>query len=581
MDEVRRIMGPRQSITYSPTSNGFSTNEIPRRPKRKGKYQLAVARHGTDTKKHRSSAASFQKKLFVFKYMGINAPEKFTRVDKDIVTRGLLPQISVSAKESDVRYEICQVLNSCEVPDLSEIGPGDFHFINMSGKQASVPRCKQGFEWNGRAVKELAGSGAVYIRLAKSPYSSSSSSSSDDELIPYLESASSLSTTTTFDECSRQQVPPSAVPPRASRAVVAPTVVAPSSLISTVRSSYTTTSNEYPSQQVTPTPSASRTPVTPVVSPRSPISIVPSTASSSTTISNESSRQQVMPSTFPSRTPRAPVIPVRFATMPTTSSSSVLMNNAATDALNNTASCSTTLDPVIVLDDDNNDSTSCSSRDDIIEVHSKSDVTKLAEMFPDFTSEQLRYIYSLSGSSLSKVIECLIEGPSIESILSIAALQRSTSDSARIRLQRDDTVEDWTEAALAFYKQGKFEKSAGMRVCIYGQPAIDAGGVRRQFFANIFARLAQTDLDDCLFEGSPVRLRPAFKASVLSSGILSTLGTMVAHSLLLDGQGFPYLSDYCYYYIAGCYNQAVTCVTVDDAGIKVKSITETVNHEPQ
>jgi len=137
----------------------------------------------------------------------------------------------------------------------------------MSGKQASVPRCKQGFEWNGRAVKELAGSGAVYIRLVKSPYSSSSSSSSDDELIPYLESASSLSTTTTSDKCSRQQVPPSAVPHRASRAVVAPTVVAPSSLISTVRSLYTTTSNEFPSQQVTSTPSASRTPVTPVVSP--------------------------------------------------------------------------------------------------------------------------------------------------------------------------------------------------------------------------------------------------------------------------------------------------------------------------
>ena len=52
---------------------------------------------------------------------------------------------------------------------------------------------------------------------------------------------------------------------------------------------------------------------------------------------------------------------------------------------------------------------------------------------------------------------------------------------------------------------------------------------------------------------------------------------MIAHSLLLDGQGFPYLSEYCYYYVAGCYDQAVTCVTVDDVGVNVKSLIEKVN----
>jgi len=51
---------------------------------------------------------------------------------------------------------------------------------------------------------------------------------------------------------------------------------------------------------------------------------------------------------------------------------------------------------------------------------------------------------------------------------------------------------------------------------------------------------------------------------------------MIAHSLPLDGQRFPYLSDYCYNYITGCYNQTVTSVTVDDAGLKVKSIVEMV-----
>ena len=97
------------------------------------------------------------------------------------------------------------------------------------------------------------------------------------------------------------------------------------------------------------------------------------------------------------------------------------------------------------------------------------------------------------------------------------------------------------------------------------------------FFAVVLAELARTESDYSLFEGPPVKLRPVFKASILSSGVLSTVGTMIAHSLLLDGHGFPYLSEYCYYYVAGCYDQAVTCVTVDDVGVNVKSLIEKVN----
>ena len=197
-------------------------------------------------------------------------------------------------------------------------------------------------------------------------------------------------------------------------------------------------------------------------------------------------------------------------------------------------------------------------------------------MFPHITSKQLAYIYNLSGSSLSRVVECMLEGPTFESILGVATSQRSTDDSPRIRLERSDGAEDWTEAALAFYKQGRFDKAAGMRIHIRGQPAIDAGGVRRQFFSVVFTELARTESHCSLFEGPSVKLRPVFKASILSSGVLSTVGTMVAHSLLLDGLGFPYLAEFCYYYIAGCYDQAVTCVTVDDVGMNVKSLIEKV-----
>ena len=54
-----------------------------------------------------------------------------------------------------------------------------------------------------------------------------------------------------------------------------------------------------------------------------------------------------------------------------------------------------------------------------------------------------------------------------------------------------------------------------------------------------------------IFEGPPNRIRLSYKMSTFNSGVLKTIGQMVAHSLLLDKLGFSYLSPPCYYYIAG------------------------------
>ena len=68
-----------------------------------------------------------------------------------------------------------------------------------------------------------------------------------------------------------------------------------------------------------------------------------------------------------------------------------------------------------------------------------------------------------------------------------------------------------------------------------------------------------------IFEGPPNRIRPLYKISTLNSGVLKTIGQIVAHSLQLDKLGFPYLSPPCYYYTAGKWDTAVTCITDDDA----------------
>ena len=508
-DEVRKIMGPRQYVSYSPITNSASSSRGTdfRKHKGKGKYQLAVEKCGGSKKKNRSSAVTFQKKLYVFNYRGPDAPDTFTRSDKDIITRGLLPQISVSATEKEVRSEIFEIMQSCETPNLSEIGPDDFQFINMSGKQASVPYCKRkGFEWNGRAVKELAGSGAVYIRLTKPP--GILSISDDEDLVPYILS------------------PISATPMPVASSKLSPNPVENVSITSVDSSDV-----------LIPAPSLTLS-STPATSSNLPITLVDS--SDVVGVSGDDPGPAVV------------------SLLNVSSTSPIIIDDR--DQVNSLGDSPTSMLHQV---------TGC-------EVDNISDTTKLEEMFPNMTNKQLMYVYNLSGSSFSKAVECLLEGPSLESICSLVTSQMSLDTSPRIRLDKDDDDEDWTEAALAFYKQGKFDKSSGLRICIRGQPAIDAGGVRRQFFAVVFSQLARTDAGFSLFEGFPLRLRPVFKASVLSSGMLATLGTMIAHSILLDSQGFPYLAEYCYYYIAGCYDQAVTCVSIDDIGANVQYVLDKV-----
>ena len=174
--EVRRIMGPSSSrgLGYSTSSTSLvGSGHINWKPKRKAKFELSKS-----VKKERVSTAKFQKKLVVFKYMGLDAVEKFTRADRRIAMHGLFPPIPLESTEDDVRREICEVIRSSS--EFADCGTNDFEFIDMSGKQASVPKCKAGFEWNGRAIKKLAGSGCLYVRYTKSIGEASSDGSDSD-----------------------------------------------------------------------------------------------------------------------------------------------------------------------------------------------------------------------------------------------------------------------------------------------------------------------------------------------------------------------------------------------------------------
>ena len=46
---------------------------------------------------------------------------------------------------------------------------------------------------------------------------------------------------------------------------------------------------------------------------------------------------------------------------------------------------------------------------------------------------------------------------------------------------------------MAIYKNHPFDETRPLRITFTGQPAIDTGGPRREFFDQVFAKLADVD----------------------------------------------------------------------------------------
>ena len=91
------MSSPLPSVSYNSKSRSLQSSQpfstfLPRREKRKSKSSLALAKYGSG-KKGKMQVSTFQRKLVVFNYMGVDSPTHFTRKDKYIVMRGLLPDI--------------------------------------------------------------------------------------------------------------------------------------------------------------------------------------------------------------------------------------------------------------------------------------------------------------------------------------------------------------------------------------------------------------------------------------------------------------------------------------------------------
>ena len=536
--EINRIMGPSSTnLSYNFASrslmSGPASVQIERKPKRKSKLRISEELHGMP--KRRLSTAVFQKKIIVFNYMGASSPKGFSRCDKNICLAGLLPAISLEASEETVRKEICEVIHSCSSPNLSNIGPEDFEFVAMNGKHGAIPQCKKGFKWNGRAVKELAGSGSVYVRLKKD-CAQSHSDDDDDDLLP----PGPCAILNSFDNSQENN-----------------------------ESLNTTVVENVPVE----------------LSSKDESNLIPGSDEGDhvSVIDLDSSIEELDISSG-STTESSSANPVTGSTNFALNTTGISVNTTSSSS---TRSCSSAIGPSladtvsITANVTANYGNTASSSGTVLNISTSSsnvedDLVKLQDMFSNMSKDQLQYIYGLC-SCFNRTVEALLEGPSLEALRSLAVSQITLplEECPKIRLHEEDDDDDWMEAAFTFYKGRGFDKKAGVRISIRGQPAVDTGGIRRQFFSVVFTKLASESTG--IFDGPPNRLRPAYKASMLTSGILSTIGTMIAHSFLLDGQGFPFMAEYCFYYIAGCHDLALSYVTIDDTSENVKRILSKVS----
>ena len=162
-------------------------------------------------------------------------------------------------------------------------------------------------------------------------------------------------------------------------------------------------------------------------------------------------------------------------------------------------------------------------------------INDIYEMFRNMPKGIVDKVYAMSNKDSNAAY-------SSESILDTLRRDKLIGKRVKITVDEDDIFND----ALVFYKSNDFDPTRPIVVKMENQPALDTGGIRRQFFTDVLEQFALND-SLSLFIGERSALRPHHSPQLLP--LLRLLGTIVAHSLVHGGPGFPYLASYIYWYI--------------------------------
>ena len=131
-------------------------------------------------------------------------------------------------------------------------------------------------------------------------------------------------------------------------------------------------------------------------------------------------------------------------------------------------------------------------------------------------------------------------------------------------LQRN--FDEGPKEKLKVDKDSKFNPAKKLRIVYTGQPAVDTGGVMRQFYTELLAQIAKT-----FFEGEEYCI-PVYNSSTVASGLMKLVGTIVVHSILQGGPGLPIFSPGIYNYLAGGnVDETIKCLTIIDCSLQMRN----------
>ena len=490
LSEVKKVMQP------LPSSSGSSSGVC----KYTSTRQRRKRKMSTFTKEKKKDF--FQKKLVVFNYMPEKEKENsFTRKESDIILRGLLPEISLNSTENEVRDAILSLLHNSSEFNFDSFTTSDFHFIDVNGKQASVPVFTKDQEITGRIIKQIAGLGAVYVRLSKP------------------------------------------LPPRSYIAISDESDLKPA-VKHRIQFSDSDSSFELPAAfQFTGNASTS-------IPPTSNTSIVSCSSSSSGSTNMDTSQTAVAPAT---------------PTLPSTSSMIPDIPTTSNVAASNTTPMMHEIPDSVVEDPPSPPPAFIITYSPPRAHASLSDIQKLQNIHSNLTATQVQTVYEISNSNFEKASRCLenLTLNNLLNLVYSKYIDYATEESPQLRISKNYTKTDLCEVLMGFYKSSRFVHNSCVRIRIQEENVLDSGGVHRQMFSDVFGAISEGHLQ--LFSSPVNRLTPIFKPSNIVSGLTRNFGKAVAHSLVMDQIGFPHLSPPIYYYLIGMEDVAITLLRDTDA----------------
>lgn len=202
----------------------------------------------------------------------------------------------------------------------------------------------------------------------------------------------------------------------------------------------------------------------------------------------------------------------------------------------------------------------------------------MAGALPGVPRVQLEFLLGVCEGDVDKATHFFVEAFSLSSLLGVLRSSiLDEEDVRRIEIDGFGDREELARTALDFYKEGgSFSPKAEVRIDVTTEEVVDGGGVRRQFMSYVLATFRSSKTLR-LFEGPADRVRPIFKQSSVLSGMLVAVGRIIGHSIVLDGQGFPFLSPACYFYMAGHVERALSLVGMEDACERVQQVARAVS----